>query len=244
VIGFILVLTLRQLAGRKSTLLLLGLAAIPVLLAVVFRLSDPDVDPERWTARVLLNGLVVTAVLPLTALLLGTTALGDEIEDGTVVYLLTKPIARWQILLPKAAAAWLLTAALVVPSTLLAGFIALQGEAMSIVWGFAAGVTAAALAYALIFVLLSVSTSRALISGLVYVFIWEGVITGIFTGTRYLSIRDDALGIADAIAATDASNFNAYVGGTTAVVAMAIVILVAALLANRRLQRLEVREPA
>ena len=49
--------------------------------------------------RTLYQGLVVAIVLPLTALLVGTSALGDEFEDGTAVYLLTKPIPRWQILL-------------------------------------------------------------------------------------------------------------------------------------------------
>jgi ABC-2 type transport system permease protein len=243
VTGFIFRLTLHQLLWRKSTLLLAGLAALPVLLAVVFRLSDLGTEPERWTARVLMNGLVVTIVLPLTALLLGTTAIGDEIEDGTAVYLLTKPIPRWQILMPKAAAAWLLTCLIVLPTTVIAGVIALDGASYAIVWSFVAAIAAAALAYALVFVLLSVSTSRALIAGLLYVFLWEGVITGIFRGTRYLSIRHFSLGIADGLAGMDPSTFDAYVGGVTAMVAMAAVIVVAAVLATRRLETLEVREP-
>ena len=35
------------------------------------------------------------------ALILGTAALGSEIEDGTAVYLLTKPIPRWLVALAK-----------------------------------------------------------------------------------------------------------------------------------------------
>ena len=44
-------------------------------------------------AHVLLDGLVVTTLLPLAALVYGTAALGAEIEDGTAVYLLSKPVA-------------------------------------------------------------------------------------------------------------------------------------------------------
>jgi ABC-2 type transport system permease protein len=244
VIAFILSLTLRELLSQKSTLLLVGLAAIPPIIALIFRLSDPgDIDPERWTARVLMIGLTVTAVLPLTALLFGTSVIGDEIEDGTAVYLLTKPLPRWQILLPKLTAAWLVTCALLVPSTLLSGFLALEGRGDSaIILGFAVAVVIGGLAYNTVFVMLSVVTSRALITGLIYVFIWEGAITGIFAGTRYMSIRHYTIGIAGWIADPKPLTFDPYVGSAAAVVLMAVVTFLAALVANRRLQRLEVRE--
>jgi ABC-2 type transport system permease protein len=242
---FIFLLTLRQLLGRKSTLLLLLLALLAVFLAIVFRLSDPDIEAQRWTARVLYRGLVVTAVLPLTALLLGTSVIGDELEDGTAVYLLTKPLARWQILLPKLAAAWLVTSALVVPAIVVSGLIALEGGGgASIVTGFAIATLVGALAYVTVFVLFSLVTTRALIAGLVYVFIWEGAVTALFTGTRYLSIRHYTLGLARWIADTDSYTFDATVSGTTALVMFAIVTAAAGFYANRCLQRIEVREPS
>ena len=242
---FIFHLTLRQLLGRKSTLLLVLLASLAVFLAIVFRLSDPDLEAQRWSARVLYRGLVVTAVLPLTALLLGTSVLGDELEDGTAVYLLTKPLARWQILLPKLAAAWLVTSVLVLPAIVASGLIALEDEGgASIVAGFAIATLAGALAYVTVFVLFSVVTTRALIAGLVYVFIWEGAVTALFTGTRYLSIRHYTLGLARWLADTDSYTLDATVSGTTALVMFAIVTAAAGFYANRRLQRIEVREPS
>lgn len=242
-IGFIFRLTLRQLIVRRSTLLLVGLALIPVVLAIVFRLGNSDVEPERYTARVLYLGLVVTAVLPLAALLLGTSVIGDEIEDGTAVYLLTKPLPRCQILAPKLAAAWVATTALVLTSTVASGLIALDGAGGSIVLGFSVAVVIGALAYATVFVLLSVATNRALVVGLVYVFLWEGAITGIFHGTRYMSIRHYCLGLADWIAGTPARTFDAYVRGETALVLIVVVTVVGMLLANRKLAEVEVREP-
>jgi ABC-2 type transport system permease protein len=242
-ITFIFTLTLRELFSRKSTLLLAGLAAIPVVIALIFRLSNPDVDPERWTARVLFVGLIVTAVLPLTALMLGTSVIGDEIEDGTAVYLLTKPLARWQILMPKLGGAWVMICALLLPSTLIAGLIALNGRGdLALVWGFAVAVVVGALAYATVFVMLSVLTSRALITGLIYVFIWEGAITSLFHGTRYLSIRHYTLSIAGWIAHPDPFVFDPYVGSAAAIILIAVVTVIAGVVANRRLQRLEVRE--
>jgi ABC-2 type transport system permease protein len=237
---FILGLTLRQLLLRKSTLLLVALGCIPVLIAVVFNLSDPDTDPERWTAR-MLTAIVVTGVLPLTALMFGASALGDELEDGTAVYLLTKPLQRWQVLLPKVAAPWLLTSAFVFTAAVVSGFIAL-GEFSALAWGFAVGSVIGALAYSAVFVVLSIVTTRALVAGLIYVFIWEGALTGIFEGLRNLSIRHYTLGIAEWLADTAPATFDASLSGTTAIIMVSVVTVAAAFIANRKLEEMEVRE--
>ena len=56
-------------------------------------------------------------------------------------------------------------------------------------------------AYAAAFVALSVFTSRALLLGLGYTLIWEGVLSGLLEGTKFLSIRQATLGIAAALGA-------------------------------------------
>jgi len=38
-----------------------------------------------------LEGVIVSSVLPLVALVFGTAALGSELDDGTAVHILTKP---------------------------------------------------------------------------------------------------------------------------------------------------------
>ena len=43
--------------------------------------------------------------MPLVAVIFGTGALGSELDDGTVVYLLAKPVPR-DILLVKLVVAW------------------------------------------------------------------------------------------------------------------------------------------
>jgi ABC-2 type transport system permease protein len=235
-------LTLRQLAFRRSSLLLMGLCAIPLLIALVYRIEEPGGIPERFMARGLFLGLIVTAVLPLTALLFGTTAIGDEVEDGTVIYLLTKPVPRWEILAPKLAAAWLLTALFVIPAGVAACFVAVNGVDAGLALALVLSLLVGALAYDSVFALLSIVTSRALIAGLVYVFLWEGAVTSIFTGTRYLSVRHYTLGLADWLAGTRLRYLDAYVGGVTALVLVTLVTIACVLLANRRLEELEVRE--
>ncbi|HEU0073356.1 MAG TPA: ABC transporter permease [Dehalococcoidia bacterium] len=242
-IGFIFGLTLRQLVFRKSTLLLLALATIPVLIAVIFEIgNDGETAPEEFAVEVLAVWLVTTTVLPLTSVLFGTSVLGDELEDGTIIYLLTKPVQRWLILLPKIAAAWLLTTALVVTSLLISVLIVMGGDGGSIMLGFGVAAAIGALAYAVVFTLLSIVTSRALIAGLIFVFIWEGAVTGIFEGVRYFSIRHYTLGIAEWVSDAPTDYLNAYVGGLTALILCGIVIVAGFAYANQRLRRVEIRE--
>lgn len=241
-IGFLLRLTLRQQVFRKSTLLLIGLAMLPVLVAMLFRLSDDTENPQTWTAEALYAGLIITAVLPLTALMFGTSVLGDELEDGTAIYLLTKPIPRWQILLPKLIAPWLLTSVILVASTVAAGVIAIDSGSREIIYGAAIAMCLGAAVYTALFVMLSVVSTHALIIGLVYVFIWEGVVAGIFEGVRYMSVRHYTIGVADWASGNVPRTFDAYVAGTTALVLTIIVIAGASYFAERRLQTAEIRE--
>lgn len=238
----IFALTMRQMLSRRRMLLMVGFALLPVLIAILFRLlGDQDTHQQEETVDGLFGGLIVTILLPLCALIFGTAALGTEIEDGTSVFLLSKPVPRQHVVAAKLLAAWLVTAALVLASTIFAGTIALEGvDEQGILLGFVAATFLGSFVYTALFLLLSVVTSRALITGLVYVFIWEGVVTELFSGTRILSVRQYSLGVADLIADTSAATFEADLGGTTALVMMAIVSVGAIALAVRRLRSFEI----
>jgi len=235
--------TMRQLVGRGRTILMALLALLPIGLAVVYRVGDTATVPEDWTTRVLLQGLVVTTILPLVALVYGTASLGAEIEDGTAVYLLAKPVPRSRIIVGKLLGAWIVTSALVIVSGLGAALVALGGLGQGrIVLGFGIALVVGALVYTALFVMLSVWTSRALLAGLAYVFIWEGLINGLFSGTRLLSVRHYTLGIADATVDVPAWFFDAKLGTATSVGLSVVVTALATWYATRRLKRFEIGE--
>lgn len=238
----VFVLTLRELTGQRRSLLLVLLAAVPVLLAIIYQFGD-RADQQDWAANVLLKAVVVTLVLPLTCLVLGTSALGSEIDDGTVVYLLTKPIPRVSIITAKFAAAALVSATLVVVSTAVSGAIGIAGApSQGLVPAFTLAVALAALGYTALFLLLSVVTSRALLIGLAYVFVWEGVLTNLFSATAYLSIREYCLAIADAITTLSPDIFSSQLGAGWAIPLLAVVTVGALYAAVRRLETLELSE--
>lgn len=198
--GAIVSVTLRGLLGRRRALLMVLLALLPVIVGLLIRLGG-----GRSDAPEILDTLVIRTVLPLIALVVGTAAIGSEIEDGTAVFLLIKPIARWRTALAKVAVAAGLTAILVVPPVIATGILVggVGGTSLGIAFGFALAAIAGGTAYATAFTVLGAITSRALVVGLAYTLLWEGVLSGLLEGTRFLSIRQATLGVAAALTGED-----------------------------------------
>lgn len=248
-------LTARQLLGKRRTLLLFALCLLPVAIAIIYRISDRDQNviqiaqgvyisaQPRFTANVIMSRLVVSTLMPLCALVFATAALGSEFEDGTAVYILGKPIARWKIIASKLLVAWLATSVLVVVTAVIAGTIAINGAPpQGIVPGFAVAIVAGSFLYCALFLMLSIFTSRALIAGLVYVFFWEALLTSLFGGLRVLSVRQYTLGIAHSIAETADRTFSARLDGPEATILLVVASAAAVYFAIRRLRRWEIGE--
>jgi ABC-2 type transport system permease protein len=229
--------SVRGILGRRRTILLVLLALLPVLVGVLVRVGSGRLDVEP-----VLDAMVVRVVLPLAALVFGTSALGAELEDGTALYLLAKPVPRWQVVLAKVLVAGALSGALAVGSTLLTGMVVggFRPDAWGTIFAFATAVGITSFVYCAIFVAASIVTSRALILGLIYTFIWEGILAGVLEGTRLFSVREATLGLAAGLAPAGAD----VEGGLPLSSAVAFVVIVAAgglAVASRRLGSWEAR---
>jgi ABC-2 type transport system permease protein len=233
-------LTLRQLLGRRRVLRLLLLAALLLAVAVIYRLTGSEGQrAEIFTSR-LLSDFGLATLMPLVALLLGTATLGAEIEDGTAIYLLAKPISRATILFTKLAIAAVGSVLLTALPIFLAGAITGAGLDNGIALAFAVAAAVGSLIYCAIFVALSLVTGRALIFGLLYVLVWEGLLAGLFAGTRTFSVRQQSLAIADALTEAPARVLSAQLDLTTAIVIGGVLLVGATALAIRRLRRFEI----
>jgi hypothetical protein len=76
--------------------------------------------------------------------------------------------------------------------------------------------------------------------GLAYVLIWEGLLAGLFAGTRTFSVRQITLAFADAFADVPEEVFDAPLAVGTAAIVAAAVLLIATLIAIRRLRAFEI----
>lgn len=235
VIGAIVDVTLRGLLSRRRMILLILLVGLPVLIGLLVRVSGGRPDADR-----VLDTLVVRTVMPLVALIIGTAAIGSEIDDGTAVYLMVKPIARWQIAVAKMLVAIGLTAALVIPSIVITGLLLGSGsDPTTAIVGYSVACLVGGSAYAAAFLALSVFTTRALLLGLAYVLIWEGALSGILEGTKFLSIRQATLGLAAALGVDVPGSIPLAAGAS--VLVLVVVLVGAFLLASWKLARFEVR---
>jgi ABC-2 type transport system permease protein len=186
-------ITLRGLFGRKRFLLLLPLPALLVGLAGLA--NGLGAEPRDWAGPVII-GLGLAVVLPVMSLIIGTGVLGSEIDDGTVVHILTKPLPRRDIIVAKLAVATGVSALVAGVPLLLTGLIA---GSPRLALGLLAGAAVGALAYCGLFLALSLLTRRPVLVGLVYVLIWEGILGNTLSGTRALSIQQYVVTVADKI---------------------------------------------
>jgi ABC-2 type transport system permease protein len=225
-------ITARGLFGRRRFLLLLPL---PLILFGITWIGMMLAGNEQEMIEGVLIGLGVAVMLPLIALIVGTGVLGSEIDDGTVVHILTKPIPRSTIIIAKLAVASAVTTLAASLPMLIAGAM-IGGPRLGL--AFAAACAAGAIAYCALFLALSVLTRRPVLVGLVYVVIWEGLLSNLVTGTRTLSVQHYVIRFAQELSGS--TLFDTTIGVTVAVVMTVLLTVAGGWLATRRLRSFSV----
>lgn len=233
-------LTFRQALARRRWMAVVALAALPAVTALVTRIYAGDDAPIAVVTDIL-TSLSVTVVIPVIALVLASSGFGSEIDDGTVVYLLTKPVSRPVIVATKLAVTALTCVVTAVLSTLLTGLIGLhEFDSTRVVLGFAIASALGAILYTAIFLALGLITRRGMLIGLIYLVVWEGAASQLFPGMRSLSVRQYMLSVADAISTANPAQPLSTVPHATAYEMSAVVAVAAVALSVYRLRIFEV----
>lgn len=195
-------LTYRGLLGRRRAAVLFALPALMLAISIAIRaLSGADDE----TAASVLGGFALATMVPLIGVIAGTGAIGPEIDDGSVVYLLAKPVKRHVIIVTKLIVAIGVAVAFSAVPTLIAGFV-LNGNSQQIAVAYAVAAAAASVAYSAVFLFLGTVTRHAVIVGLVYALVWESLFGSLIPGARTLSVQQWALALAQRIGADGAIN--------------------------------------
>lgn len=225
-------LTYRALLGRRRAAILFALPALLLIISAVIRVMT-GADDE--TATTVLGGFALATMVPLIGVVAGTGAIGPEIDDGSVVYLLAKPIKRPTIIFTKLIVAIGVTVAFSAVPTLIAGYL-LNGNSQQIAVAYAAAAAVASIAYSAVFLLLGTVTRHAVVAGLVYALVWESLFGNLIPGARTLSVQQWSLALAQKIGAE--GSISSDVGLPLALVLLIGVTVVATWYAGRKLRTL------
>jgi ABC-2 type transport system permease protein len=227
-------LVLRHQVTRGRLFLFAVVAAISVGLG--WLLSTAGEDRVESTVDVV-SFFGLGLIVPVVALVLGSAALGNWVDDETLVYVWLRPVSRRVI----AAAATLAAVTVAVPITVASlGALAVIGSGADgqAVGGAMLSTALAGLAYVSVFVAVGLLIRRALLWGLVYVFIWEFFVARAGAGAARLSINSYALSILAKL--TDQEIRLADRGLTTSYIVLAAVTVVAVGFTTWRLRRANV----
>jgi ABC-type transport system involved in multi-copper enzyme maturation permease subunit len=168
-----------------------------VLIVVVVRLWP---GAEVITPAVMLAGLsfqiYIPLLLPIVALAVGTSAIGEQLSDGTIVYYWSRPVRRGAIYLGRLTAAQLVAAVLLIAS--LAGcFVAtlfgrLDMLTFALIKHYLGACVIAVIGawiYTALFAWLGTVVRRPLLPGILFAFGWEPLVSAIPQRIQEYTIR-------------------------------------------------------
>ena len=227
-------LTWRSLLGRRRAILLMVLPVVLILLALAFVLiQGKDADH----AVILLGRFSLGFLIPLLCLIAGTGSIGPEIDDGSIMYLLAKPLSRYSIVLSKLSVTIVVVILFGAVPTLAAGLLMAGGEA-NVAIGYGIAALVGGIAYSALFLLLAILTRNAVVIGLLYALVWESVVGGYVPGAKALSIQQWSLAIAEKVVGSRAAelNVNSAVDLPTAIVLLIVLTVAATAYAGYRLR--------
>jgi ABC-2 type transport system permease protein len=230
-------LTVRQFTGGRTARLAFVLSLIPALFAAIYVARPWDVTPNEFMID-LFRELIAPTLLPIIVLLPATAAFGNELEDGTLPYLLMKPVSRLRLVLGKYVAVLLVTIPALLVGLAVTTLIAAQGpDAGDLGRVFVAMAAASAAAAALlgaVFLLVSLVIPRALLAGMIYIFAWESLLGRFLPGVRAISSREHTLRVFDGILNED------FPTAWNAALTMLVVAAACLLLAAWRLRSIQI----
>ena len=182
-------LSMGEMLWSRRTIFLALVAGGPIALGLAFRILDGfgvpavRINGARVSGPVLFGGLIwlvyLRFLVPVLGAFYGTALVADEVEDKTITYLFTRPVARGAVVMGKYLAYLVCTALVVLPSVMIVYFLVAPMGGGSIGGTFPLLLIDMALigtglaVYGAVFTLAGAALRRPLVVGLVFAFGWE-----------------------------------------------------------------------
>jgi len=184
-------LTLRQFSSRFGLLSFAGILAIlPWIIAVVYWGAsqwEADVVPAAQFADEVFAHFTLPLLYPVIALLLTASVLQDEIANGTMPYLWTKPVSRGSIVVGKFIGSIAIALLITILSSL--GTVGAMTADSAMLGAHLGALIPTVFAYGALFFALGTLLERGLLWGFVFLLGWEEALSRISTLATQISIR-------------------------------------------------------
>jgi ABC-2 type transport system permease protein len=185
---------LRRVVWSRRSLVCLVLAFLPALVAFLAAHFGRHVAPAQVATTV---GwlLQLQVCVPLVALVLGSAAVAEEVEDRTITFLFTRPIPRAAVLFGRWAAILVFLLVVLAASTwvLLAASSVTRAGGAPVDAGIRVPLFAAVLAggavYSALFAALGVFVKHPVLVGLGYAFAIEGFLANMPLGSQRMTLQ-------------------------------------------------------
>jgi ABC-type transport system involved in multi-copper enzyme maturation permease subunit len=184
-------LSLGQMLWSRRTIFLALVVGAPVVLGIIVRVltSSGIAGAVRIGGGPVVSGpsifglfiwlLFLRFIIPVLGVFYGTSLVADEVEDKTITYLFTRPIARGAVVIGKYLAYLAATVLVVLPSVMVLYFLLVPTGGGSLAAAFPALLKDLALlglglaVYGALFAFVGSQFKYPLVTGLVFAFGWE-----------------------------------------------------------------------
>lgn len=175
--------------------LLLGLACLG-LAAVWSKLDRSSTGVDQYAS---VSSILVFHLVALASAIFSTAIVSQEVEGKTIVYLLTRPVPRWQLIVFRYAASVIVVALIGVVAALLTsiGAFGLNFGANHLLAKDLLALALGSMAYGSLFLFVSLLFNRSLIICALFAFGWESSVPSLPGDLYRLSIYSYLQAIAD-----------------------------------------------
>jgi ABC-2 type transport system permease protein len=189
--------SLREFLRARRVVVWIFLGFAGMLLAIAWPYLNPHTNRvDQYTS---VSAMLVFHVMALASAIFSSAIVSQEVEQKTIVYLLTRPVTRWQLLLMRYLASATVVALLGILGAVLVSAGVYKAELFSnaLLLKDILALIYGAFAYGALFLLVSLLINRAMIVCLLFAFGWEMIVPNMPGEMYRLSIYSYVMAIAD-----------------------------------------------
>lgn len=189
--------SLREMARRRRLFSLALINLLPVLMVAAIRIWFPKAGiTAQMQLAALSHDVFMPFLIPVVALAVGIPAIGEQVDDGTIVFTWTRPVRRRAIYLGRLLAAQMVSTLLLSASLALCFLVMVSEGPQILTWDFLrlylqtfAIIGLGAFTYAALFAAVGTFFRKPVLPAILFAFGWENLVANIPARVQELSLR-------------------------------------------------------